>query len=124
MRAVIVQNFLISNDNFADQKIVCGYYILIRHGGHLHNDEVAISRLEEVGLPLHQDLHLVLHPVDLKDIGKSFSNDFQPISTSAYHQRVEIIRRASAGYQHYQHQQSYHHWSHPWPWLPIGWVAT
>merc|ERR1719458_1259069 len=45
---------------------------VLRHTGvvahivrsHLHNDEVAVRGLQEVGVPLHQDLHLVLHPVD------------------------------------------------------------
>ena len=61
-------------------------------GGDLHNDEVAVRGLQEVGVPLHQDLHLVLHPVDLEK--------FQlVVNGSAYHQ--------SATYELRQHIVSY-----------------
>ena len=36
----------------------------IRRLSNLDDDEVTVSRLEEVVVPLHLDLHLVLHPVD------------------------------------------------------------
>ena len=42
-------------------------------GGDLHYDEMPVRGLQEVGVPLHLDLHLVLHPVDLQDVGKHFS---------------------------------------------------
>ena len=41
----------------------------------LDDDEVTISRLEEVVVPLHLDLHLVLHPVDLQKINKASFSD-------------------------------------------------
>ena len=41
----------------------------------LDDDEVTISRLEEVVVPLHLDLHLVLHPVDLQKINNASFSD-------------------------------------------------
>ena len=47
----------------------------IRKLSNLDDDEVTISRLEEVVVPLHLDLHLVLHPVDLQKINKASFSD-------------------------------------------------
>ena len=43
----------------------------IRRLSNLDDDEVTVSRLQEVVVPLHLDLHLVLHPVDLQKINKA-----------------------------------------------------
>ena len=47
----------------------------IRRLSNLDDDEVTVSRLEEVVVPLHLDLHLVLHPVDLQKINKASFSD-------------------------------------------------
>ena len=47
----------------------------IRRLSNLDDDEVTVSRLEEVVVPLHLDLHLVLHPVDLQKINKTSFSD-------------------------------------------------
>ena len=47
----------------------------IRRLSNLDDDEVTVSRLEEVVVPLHLDLHLVLHPVDLQKINKAPFSD-------------------------------------------------
>ena len=47
----------------------------IRRLSNLDDDKVTISRLEEVVVPLHLNLHLVLHPVDLQKINKASFSD-------------------------------------------------
>ena len=64
-------------------RVIEDLIIIIRIISNLDDDEVTVSRLEEVVVPLHLDLHLVLHPVDLQKINKASFSDFKPSSLSS-----------------------------------------